>query len=272
MNEVFVIHDGLEIAMDIYLPESETSHARPVCLYIHGGGWQGGDKAEGEIFMRGPVSAGWIGVSTNYRLSGQATWPAQIDDVHACLEWISMHSNELNADTSRILVAGGSAGGHLALLAGLDQGQWGDYRIIGAFSLYGPTDLLAGEWDFHQIRYMIVNLLGGDPHNQQQLARDASPVNYVDARDIPVFMVHGDADDLVPIQQSSGLLELLQAHGVEARLVTVPGGNHGNFDETTPDWTWIAREFQTWSNQLAGITGESQPAESSDTEDGSGAM
>ncbi|MCB1219404.1 MAG: alpha/beta hydrolase [Planctomycetales bacterium] len=239
--------------MDIYLPAGESEGPRPVCLYIHGGGWQGGDKAEGEIFLRGPVQAGWVGISTNYRLSGQAKWPAQIEDVHACLEWIGRHADEIGADPERIVVAGGSAGGHLSLMAGLDQHSWRNYSIIGTFSLYGPTDLLAEEWHFHQIRYMLVNLLGGDPLEDPSQARDASPLNYADKRDVPVFMVHGDADDIVPYSQSVAMQELLSGLGVDNRLLRVPGGNHGNFDETDPDWTEIAREFLQWSNQLAGI-------------------
>ncbi|MCB1185761.1 alpha/beta hydrolase [bacterium] len=255
-NVVFNSVDGVDVALDIYLPAGESQEPRQVCLYIHGGGWQGGDKSEGEIFLRGPVQAGWVGISTSYRLSGQATWPAQIDDVHDCLEWISRHAEEIGADPNRIVVAGGSAGGHLALMAGLDQRSWRKYSIIGTFSLYGPTDLLADEWHFHQIRYMLVNLLGGDPLEDPSLARDASPLNYADKRDVPVFMVHGDEDSIVPYSQSVAMQELLGSLGVECRLLRVPGGNHGNFDETDPDWTEIARQFLEWSNRLAGVNME----------------
>lgn len=243
----------ISLEMDIYKPAVDTLDPLPVCMYIHGGGWQGGDKAEGEIFLRGPLASGWIGVSVNYRLSSQATWPAQIDDIHAALEWIRQHSRELQADTERIVVAGGSAGGHLSLMAGLDQRSWKGYRIIGAFSLYGPTDLLADEWDFHQIRYMIVNLLGEDPRSNVLKSRSASPEYFVDSADVPVLLVHGTQDVLVPYSQSTAMLDVLQSAGVDSRLLTVPGGNHGNFDETTPDWSEIARQFQEWSNRLAGL-------------------
>ncbi|MCB1216111.1 alpha/beta hydrolase [bacterium] len=248
---VFAQREGGDVALDIYLPEQHSDELHPVVLYIHGGGWQGGDKAEGRIFLSNPVANGWIGVSTNYRLSQQATWPAQIDDVHAALEWITAHAGELHADPQKIVVAGGSAGGHLSLMCGLDQRAWQDYQVIGCFSLYGPTDFLADEWNGHNIRYMLVNMLGADPVDDTELARDASPLYYADSRDVPVFMVHGDADVLVPYSQSELLLEQLEGLGVDARLLRVPGGNHGNFDETSPDWTEIARQFLQWSNKLA---------------------
>ncbi|MEZ5338401.1 MAG: alpha/beta hydrolase [bacterium] len=249
---VFAQRASGDVALDIYLPEQQAEELHPVVLYIHGGGWQGGDKAEGRIFLSNPVANGWIGVSTNYRLSQQATWPAQIDDVRAALEWIAKHAGELHADPQRIVVAGGSAGGHLSLMCGLDQQAWQDYTVIGCFSLYGPSDFLAEEWNGHNIRYMLVNMLGADPVDDPELARDASPLYYADSRDVPVFMVHGDADALVPYSQSEELLEQLNGLGVDARLLRVPGGNHGNFDETSPDWTEIARQFLQWSNSLAG--------------------
>ncbi len=251
VNIQFDQQDGIDLALDLYLPAVNDGLARPVCLYIHGGGWQGGDKADGAGFLRNPVLEGWIGVSVNYRLSGQTSWPGQIDDIHTCLEWISEHAEELNADPQRIVVSGASAGGHLALIAGLDQAAWRGYRIIGAFSMFGPTDLQATDWDSHNIRYMIVNLLGADPREPDSLARDASPVHYVDAHDVAVLLVHGDADALVPYAQSSSLLSALQHAGTDARLITVPGGNHGNFEETSPDWLEIIREFSEWSRQLA---------------------
>jgi acetyl esterase/lipase len=250
----FVIHEELPVALDLYLPVLTNADPRPVCVYIHGGGWQAGDKSEGEIFLKGPIDAGWIGVSTNYRLSGTATWPAQIEDIRACLDWIARHAEEINADPQHIVVAGGSAGGQLALMAGLDQTQWGDYRIIGICSLYGPTDLQSEEWHGHQIKYMLTNLLGADPALVPDRARSASPIRFVDAGDPAVLLVHGDADEVVPYEQSVTLLKQLRSRGVPARLIDIPGGGHGNFDETVPDWAFIAREILAWCNSLAGVS------------------
>lgn len=250
----FVIREEQPVSLDLYLPAETSAAPRPICLYIHGGGWQAGDKSEGETFLRGPVDSGWIGISTNYRLSDDAIWPAQIQDVRACLEWISLHAKEFNADPQRIVVAGGSAGGQLALMAGLDQTAWEKYRIIGICSLYGPTDLASAIWNGHQIRYMLTNLLGADPSRIPERASSASPIRFVDTSDPAVLLVHGDADEVVPYEQSVSLLNRLCELKVPARLISIPGGGHGNFDESEPDWGFIAREFVAWSNSLAGIS------------------
>jgi acetyl esterase/lipase len=219
--------DGVELKMDVYYP-SQNNGRFPVTMYVHGGGWSSGDKAQGAGAIEIPElqKAGFLVVSVNYRLAPEYVFPAMIEDVKCAVRSLRAHAEEYNLDPNRIGVWGGSAGGHLVALlgtsdesAGLDVGEYLEYssRVQAVVDMFGPADLTV---QFNG-GYESARRVFGDFD-----AALASPVTYVTADDPPFLMLHGEKDALVPIEQSEILLAALQSVGVPAELVPVVNANH----------------------------------------------
>ena len=219
--------DGVALKMDLYYPSSDQSPL-PVTMYVHGGGWSNGDKAEGSGAQEIPAlqNAGFLVVSVNYRLAPEYPFPAMIQDIKCAVRYLRAQASQYNLDPNRIGVWGGSAGGHLVNLlgttdesAGFDVGEYLEYssRVQAVVSMFGPTDLTVQFEGGYEGASRVFD--GFD-------AALASPVTYVSAEDPPFLMLHGDTDKLVPIEQSQILLAALQAVGVPAELVTVINAGH----------------------------------------------
>ncbi len=219
--------NGVALKMDIYYSSSNNGDWA-VTMYVHGGGWSSGDKAQGAGMVEIPAlqSAGFLVVSVNYRLAPEYVFPAMIEDVKCAVRYLRAHANEYNLDSNRIGVWGGSAGGHLVAMlgttdagAGFDVGEYLDQssRVQAVVDMFGPTDL-------------TVQFEGGYENASRVFdgfdAALASPVTYVSADDPPFFILHGEADKLVPIEQSQILLATLQSAGVPVELVTVANAGH----------------------------------------------
>jgi acetyl esterase/lipase len=219
--------DGVELKMDVYYP-SENIGRFPVTMYVHGGGWSSGDKAQGAgvVEISELQQAGFLVVSVNYRLAPEYEFPAMIEDVKCAVRSLRAHADEYNLDPNRIGVWGGSAGGHLVNLlgttdesAGFDVGEYLEYssRVQAVVDMFGPADLTV---QFEGGYESASRVFGGFD------AALASPVTYVTADDPPFLMLHGEKDALVPIEQSEILLAALQAAGVPAELVPVANAGH----------------------------------------------
>ncbi len=219
--------DGVELKMDLYYP-SDGAGPFAVTMYVHGGGWSSGDKAQqaGIIEIPELQKAGFLVVSVNYRLAPEYKFPAMIEDVKCAVRSLRAHADEYNLDPDRIGVWGGSAGGHLVALlgtsdesAGFDVGEYLGYssRVQAVVDMFGPTDLTVDfPGGYESARHVFGNF---DPAL-------ASPVTYVTPDDPPFLMLHGEKDALVPIEQSEILLAALQQAGVPAELVRVVNANH----------------------------------------------
>jgi len=227
-------------SLDLYLPEQRASEdPLPVVVFVHGGGWQNGDKGRGGLRV-GPYVAGgeYIGASIGYRLTDEAQWPAQIHDCKAAIRWIKAHAGEYGLDPDRIAVMGTSAGGHLVAMLGVSagtaelDGEIGPHPEVDAsvacvVNYFGPSDLLAmGGWhdapDSPESK-----LVGGPVQELRDTARDASPISHVSADAAPMLLIHGTEDRIVPYDQSVALKDGLVAAGAWAALLTVEGGGHG---------------------------------------------
>lgn len=219
--------EGVALKMDLYYPASSEA-PWPVTMYVHGGGWSNGDKAEGSGAQEIPAlqSASFLVVSVNYRLAPEYPFPAMIQDIKCAVRYLRAQADEYNLDPNRIGVWGGSAGGHLVNLlgttnesAGFDVGEYLEYssRVQAVVSMFGPTDLTVQFEGGYEGASRVFD--GFD-------AALASPVTYVSVDDPPFLMLHGDTDKLVPIEQSQILLAALQAVGVPAELVTVINAGH----------------------------------------------
>jgi acetyl esterase/lipase len=231
----------VSLKLDLYLPREEIKKSRPVVVWIHGGGWRGGDKASGANMLPGLVSTGdCAGVSVGYRLSGVATWPAQIHDCKAAIRWVRANAKKYNLDPDRIGVWGSSAGGHLVSLLGTsgdvkelegDNGSPGhSTRVKCVVDFCGPSDFLSFGRDNPTMAREdspVGKLFGGALKDRQEQAKQASPSTYVSKDDPPFLIVHGTNDKTVPLAQAESFYEALKKAGVDATLVKIEGGGHG---------------------------------------------
>ncbi len=219
--------NGVALKMDMYYP-SENNGRFPVTMYVHGGGWSSGDKAQGAGTIEIPElqKAGFLVVSVNYRLAPEYVFPTMIEDVKCAVRSLRAHADEYNLDPNRIGVWGGSAGGHLVALlgttdesAGFDVGEYLEHssRVQAVVDMFGPADLTVQ----FQGGYESARRVFGDFD-----AALASPVTYTTVDDPPFLMLHGEKDALVPIEQSEILLAALQSVGVPAELVPVVNAGH----------------------------------------------
>jgi uncharacterized sulfatase len=232
--------------LDLLLPKSpRNDKPLPVVAFIHGGAWQGGDKRQGLSALVGFVQSGeYAGVTIGYRLSGEATWPAQIHDCKAAIRWVRGHARKYHLDPDRIGVMGPSAGGHLVALLGTSggiealEGDLGEYRSTSSrvscvVDEFGPSELLAmgrsPGLDHDSPNSPESRLVGGPVQERKNVARSASPVTHVTSDDPPFLIIHGTADPLVPFDQSKRLHDALRRVGVEALLIPVTDGGHGGF-------------------------------------------
>jgi acetyl esterase/lipase len=223
--------DGHELLLDVFSYKSATPS--PVIVYYHGGGWVNNTRAKSWKGFSFFLSLGMSVVNVDYRLAGTAKAPAAVEDVRASLGWVAANAAKYNFDTKRIVTYGTSAGGHLALMAGLvpsdagfDSDQNGKVpRAAAVLDFYGITDV-ADLLDGTNKRGWANTWIG---NGSKELAVKMSPLTYVGKNTPPVFIVHGDSDPTVPYSHARRLKKALDDNKIPAVLFTVPGGKHGNF-------------------------------------------
>jgi len=244
----------LSLKLDLYLPEK--AHP-PLIVYVHGGAWRGGSKKENPL--RPLVDQGFALASIDYRLSTQAPFPAQAYDIKAAIRFLRAQQSQFGIDAHRIVIAGASAGGHLAALVGVTNGnkeleghvggnldQSSD--VQGIISLFGASNfmtILEQSTDHgRSVRIPALQLLlGGLPAEKPELAKLASPVNHIDAHDPPLLLLHGDADPQMPPEQSKELAAAYKKAGLPVKLVIIPGAVHGGKQFTDPERIALMKEF-----------------------------
>lgn len=226
------------LKLDIWYPR-DVSTPTPTLVYIHGGGWIFGAK-EGAVYQFLPfLEKGWRVVNVEYRMAGNSLAPGAVEDARCALRWVFRNAKQWNFDTSKIVLTGQSAGGHLALMAGmLPQGTALDNRCYGDEDLkpaaiinwYGITDvndLIKGA----NLKNYAVMWMGSQP-NQAEIAKSVSPLTYVRANLPPILTIHGDKDDVVPYSHATRLKTELDKAKVKNKLVTIKNGGHGMFPQT----------------------------------------
>lgn len=220
--------------MDVYLPAGRTTQNTRMFIWIHGGAWASGDKSEGSG-IKGLLDTylhDYAYASLNYRLYDMNTsankFPAQENDVKAAVDYILSQAGKWQI-SDRIVIAGGSAGGHLALLHAYKYNSAGNIRAAVAY--YPPTKL-ADMYDFTAFTQLtLYSLLGGSPDMVPALYNSSSPLTYLTAGSCPTVFFHGTADDVVPIAQSDSLKTKLTQLGVPFDYRFLTGQGHG-FTET----------------------------------------
>lgn len=232
LDVVYQQLDGAQQHFDYMAPLGDGPFPLIVC--IHGGGWQRGSYKEYTAFQEAMAKGGIATLSVQYRFAPKAKFPAQLDDVFAALNFVLADKEKYHVDPQRIGWLGGSAGGHLALLAGFTPAE--HYKSLLIANVAGPTNMktfqskasgdkaLTGAVGRNSLE-LIEDLLGSK-NKDDAVYRSASPVDIVTAEAPRVFTAHGEKDDIVPITQAEELHKRLKELGVSEKLFRSAEGGH----------------------------------------------
>jgi acetyl esterase/lipase len=242
--------------LDLYLPEKP---AGPLLVWIHGGGWSAGSKANPPGLPM--LGQGYAVASVEYRFSQHAIFPAQIEDCKAAIRWLRAHASEYGYDPQRIAVWGASAGGHLTALLAV-TGQVRDFdvgenldqssAVQCAIDWFGPADFPAYDPNLptpmvqRENPASVIALLFGGPISQKlELAKRGSPVTWVTKDAAPLLIMQGTNDPLVPLGQSQRLADKFKEAGATVTLEVIEGAGHGSPQFTTPERIKLMTDFLT---------------------------
>lgn len=239
-NITYAVANGFECKLDVYRP-ANSSAPTPTVIYIHGGGWVTGSKDQNVLQILPYLEMGFAVVNVEYRLAKVSLAPAAVEDCRRALRWVWVNAKNYMFDTTKIVVTGGSAGGHLALMTGMldasagfdETTGWDPVRvtpkvaaIVNWYGITDVADLLEGP----NAQQYAAAWLGSLP-NRKELAAAMSPLTYASKPGAPILTIHGTSDQLVPYQHAVRLHEKLKKAGRVEELVTIPNGNHGGFSK-----------------------------------------
>jgi len=218
-----------ETVLDIVQARAPALKNRPGVIVIHGGGWiQGNKERMLERFCLPFVEHGFVVANVEYRLAQSATAPAAVSDVLQAAKWFRDRAADYKVDPNQIIVTGSSAGGHLAMMVGMapeSAGLGPSIKIAAIVNFYGISDV-SDQLEGPHLQTYAVTWVPEQP-DRMELAKKLSPITYVRKGLPPMLSIHGDADPLVPYEQSVRLTKELKTAGDQAELITVPGGKHG---------------------------------------------
>jgi acetyl esterase/lipase len=238
-EEIVVLRDlryrdgpGPRWRLDLAMKQGRRGRRRPAVVVIHGGGWLEGDKSsfsapdsDAPGHIREFAALGFVAAAVNYRLSGEAPYPAALEDCRCAVRWLRAHAEEYGIDEGRIGAYGNSAGGHLALLLGLterEEGPAGDGphrghsgRVQAVASDSGPVDLLA-QYRRDRLRGAVARFMGGPPEGRRLAAYErASPIHRITPEAPPLLLIYGAADAQVPVETADRFVVALGRAGLE---------------------------------------------------------
>jgi acetyl esterase/lipase len=236
---VYASPGGRDLRLDLFLPDGNGPF--PAVVYIHGGGWSGGSTAQFQKQAVHMAAKGFAGACIQYRLSGEAKFPAALHDSKAAVRWVRANAAQYRIDANRIGAAGGSAGGHLVAMLGTTpgiaelDGTIGNTKVptvVQAVAAFNPAlDFVAfGKRGPDSAQNAVSRFLGTTYRENPELWAKAAPLTHVTAKAPPFLFLHGSADSTVPYQQSVDMAEKLKAAGVTAEIFTAPGAAHGFFN------------------------------------------
>ena len=215
--------------LDVYLPSNRNSEDTKVFVWIHGGAWSDGDKSEFKHIQPfiDTTLVDYAFISLNYRLFQANTnanrFPAQEEDIKMAMEFISTKLSEWNV-SDNVVIAGASAGGHLALLQAFKHNQSGLIKACVAY--YPPTELVS-YFPANLLSMAVLHgILNGNPNQRPYEYYQSSPVNFITSETVPTLFFHGTADDVVPIQQSELLQEKLEEFSIPHDYIYFEGAGH----------------------------------------------
>lgn len=220
------------LLLDLYMPVSPPNPV-PVLIFIHGGGWYKGDRSDYKYYTVRYAKQGYAAATISYRLSDEAKFPAAVEDAKCAVRWVRANASTYGFESNFIAVIGGSAGGHLAMMAGYTAGdpalegagghtEWSS-KVAAVVNFYGPSDLRT---DTARTASEVTRFLGQTYEENQEVFAQASPITHIDGDCPPTLIFHGSIDQLVPVEQSEILASRLQAAGVPCDLHVLEGWPH----------------------------------------------
>ena len=222
--------DDVQLMLDIYKLKN-LGGAQPLLVFIHGGGWRSGKKEDYRLYNLAFAQKGFVTASISYRLSGVEKYPAAIEDVKCAVRWLRAHAADYNFDPDKIALIGGSAGGHLSLLAGYaDDSAFAaecdaevSSRVQAIVDLYGPVDLTT---EYARTHKLTTSFFGKSYEEASGSYLEASPLHWLTPDDPPTLIFQGTIDDLVPVSQSDTLKAALDRAGVFGEYHRLKGWPH----------------------------------------------
>lgn len=234
--------DGIELKLDLWMPRTELGEdpwwgydeiKKPTLVYFHGGGFEGGDKINCILELLPFMQRKWAVISANYRVADQAKAPAAVEDCRDVLKWVFNNAEEHFLDTENLVIAGESAGAHLAMMTGLlENGDSlcnnllkidDEFDVKAIINWYGPTLLIHPDGAPADINWFEKD----DTHTQ--FAMDLSPINHIRESSPPVLTIHGTDDQVVEYIHATILKEKLDSYNIYNELLTIEGKKHGDF-------------------------------------------
>jgi acetyl esterase/lipase len=224
-NIVFGRGGQIDLKLDLYRSDTAAASPLPIVVFIHGGGWHGGEKESYRDPALRVASHGYLCASIDYRLSGEAPFPAALEDCKCAVRWLRAHAADCGGDPEHVAAWGHSAGGHLAAMVALTPGRFeGDGGWPGfssaircALCYSTPYDLAALE---QHLGIALTQFLADGGTER------ASPMTYVSPAAVPFLICHGDQDDLVPVEQSDRFVAAMRAAGAPAKYTRLRGAGH----------------------------------------------
>ena len=234
-----------ELFLDLYM--SEKVQNPPLLVWVHGGAWSAGSKENPPMEL---LAYGFAMASIEYRLSGEAPFPAQIHDIKAAIRFLRGNAKKYGFDENKIILWGSSAGGHLAALAGVSDGNEALEGNLGAYTkvsskvrvildYFGASNLTtilkqSTPYGLNMRTPALTKLYGKPIEEAGEEAKLASPVFYVDRTDPPMFICHGDQDPQMPINQSIELFGKYKEAGLKVEIEFLQGAGHGGKQFSSP--------------------------------------
>ncbi len=244
-NIKYALTPQKELFLDLYMPDKVQNP--PLLVWVHGGAWSGGSKENPPLEF---IAHGFAMASIEYRLSGEAPFPAQIHDIKAAIRFLRGNAKKYGFDGEKIILWGSSAGGHLAALAGVSdgnatlEGNLGDFTKISSkvqviLDYFGASNLTtilkqSTPYVINMRTPALIKLYGKPIEEATEEAKLASPVFHVDKTDPPMFICHGDQDPQMPVNQSIELYGKYQEAGLKVEIEFLHGAAHGGKEFSSP--------------------------------------
>jgi len=213
--------------LDVYRPEKPGNY--PVVIYIYGGSWNSGDKELYALVAQKLVPLGMVVVVPTYKLYPDATYPIMIDDVAAAVSWTIANIDQYSGNPKRIILGGQSAGAQLSAMAFMNPAVLGKFQhssaeLCGYYGISGVYDINA-QYAFEQAHGRTAPVMTAVMGGQANFTA-TSPTSYIRADLPPMLIIHGDADETVPLSMSQDFVTALKQAGVTADLHVYPGRGH----------------------------------------------
>ena len=222
-DQVYAEPDGFALRFDLFRPESSVP--APLVICVHGGGWISGSKEDMREVALGLAAKGFAAACPNYRLAPLNPYPAAVEDIHSFVKAARENAAEWRIDPERMASLGNSAGGHLAAMAGLTGLR--ENRVNAVVDISGISDLTVPREKHFAISWAFLEEFMGCQYEGNEAAyREASPITHVDSNSPPFLVIHGENDDIVPVEQSRELCRALADSGVRHTSEYLPNEMH----------------------------------------------